>query len=139
VSNVPRRRARATAGFDTTPEGAPRARPGGRAARRPLPQKVSPDDPRCEKPDPPCFAFARGRRSRDGDVQDDIPHGAQSRHHDIGVTKALGCTVCRVERRRGQPAGGTIEAARRTEPHGPVATLTGLAEIAEAGRLVLHG
>lgn len=105
----------------------------------PFHDTVSADEALCEKPDPQHFAFTRGRLSRDGYVQGDILHVAQSQYHDIGVAKALGYTVCWVERRKGMAgAGGTIEAERRTQPHFHVATLVELADLAEAGRLVMH-
>ncbi len=104
----------------------------------PFHDTVSVDDALCEKPDPRYFAFTRGRLSRDGFVQDDILHVAQSQYHDIGVAKALGYTVCWVERRKGMGAGGTIEAAQFTEPHYHVATLAELADIAESGQLLMR-
>ncbi len=104
----------------------------------PFHDTVSVDEALCEKPDPLYFAFTRGRLSRDGFVRDDILHVAQSQYHDIGVAKALGHTVCWVERRKGMKgSGGTITAAQHTVPHYHVATLAELADIAEAGRLVM--
>jgi putative hydrolase of the HAD superfamily len=104
----------------------------------PFHDTVSADDALCEKPAPEYFAFTRGRLSRDGYTRDDILHVAQSQYHDIGVAKALGYTVCWVERRKGMKgSGGTITAAEQTVPHYHVATLAELADLADAGRLAL--
>lgn len=104
----------------------------------PFHDTVSVDDALCEKPDPMYFAFARGRLSRDGYTRSDILHVAQSQYHDIGVAKGLGYTVCWIERRMGQGAGGTIKAAEQTVPHYHFATLAELADLAEAGGLVMR-
>lgn len=105
----------------------------------PFDDSVTVDEALCEKPAPQFFAFARGRLSRDGITRDGILHVAQSQYHDIGVAMALGYTVCWVERRQGLPgAGGTITAERQTEPHYHVPTLVAVAELAEAGRLVMR-
>lgn len=105
----------------------------------PFHDTIGADEALCEKPDPMYFAFARGRLSRDGYTRDDILHVAQSQYHDIGVAKRLGYTVCWVERRKGIPgSGGTITAAERTEPHYHVATLAELADLTEAGKLVMR-
>jgi putative hydrolase of the HAD superfamily len=105
----------------------------------PFHDTVSCDDALCEKPDPRYFAFARGRLSRDGYGMGDIVHVAQSQYHDIGVAMALGYTTCWVERRKGMAgSGGTITAATQTVPHYHVATLAELADIAEAGGLLMR-
>lgn len=105
----------------------------------PFHDTVSVDDALCEKPDPRYFAFARGRLSRDGFGMGDILHVAQSQYHDIGVAMALGYTTCWVERRKGLGgSGGTITAAALTTPHYHVATLAELADLAEAGRLLMR-
>jgi putative hydrolase of the HAD superfamily len=105
----------------------------------PFHDTVSCDDALCEKPDPHYFAFARGRISRDGITKNQILHVAQSQYHDIGVAKALGYTVCWVERRKGMAgSGGTITAAQPTVPHYHVATLSELADIAESGGLLMR-
>jgi putative hydrolase of the HAD superfamily len=107
---------------------------------QPFDDSVTVDDALCEKPDPKFFAFARGRLSRDGIVQDDILHVAQSQYHDIGVARQLGYTVCWIERRQGQKGfGGTIEVPELTRPDYHFATLAELADLAEAGELhMLH-
>lgn len=103
---------------------------------QPFHDTVSADEAMCEKPDEKFFVFTRGRLSRDGFVQADILHVAQSQYHDIGVAKRLGYTVCWIERRQGIPgSGGTITAAERTEPHYHFATLAALADLADAGGL----
>ncbi len=104
----------------------------------PFHDTVSVDEALCEKPDPMYFAFARGRLSRDGYNRPDILHVAQSQYHDIGVARALGYTVCWIERRQGQGAGGTIRAAQQTTPHYHFATLAELADLAESGGLVMQ-
>jgi putative hydrolase of the HAD superfamily len=104
----------------------------------PFHDTVTADEALCEKPDPQYFAFTRGRLSRDGLTQRDILHVAQSQYHDIGVAKRLGYTVCWIERRKGMGAGGTITAAEQTVPHYHFASLAELADVAEAGHLVLR-
>ncbi|MBR0680882.1 HAD-IA family hydrolase [Roseomonas eburnea] len=105
----------------------------------PFHDTVTVDEALCEKPDPQYFAFTRGRLSRDGYAQRDILHVAQSQYHDIGVAKALGYTVCWIERRKGLAgSGGTITAARQTEPDYHLANLAELAELAEAGGLLMR-
>ena len=85
------------------------------------------------------FAFTLGRLSRDGFARDEILHVAQSQYHDIGVAKALGYTVCWIERRKGmQGAGGTIAVERQTEPHYHFGTLAELADLAETGQLLIR-
>ncbi|AZO05054.1 MULTISPECIES: HAD-IA family hydrolase [unclassified Mesorhizobium] len=75
------------------------------------------DDTGTEKPDPAFFQkvfdFVAGR----GDSKDDILHVAQSQHHDIGISRALGMTNCWIERRHAQKGyGATIEPERFTVP-----------------------
>ncbi len=101
----------------------------------PFHDTVSVDDALCEKPDEKYFAFTRGRLSRDGFSMGDILHVAQSQYHDIGVARRMGYTVCWIERRMGQGAGGTIKAAAQTKPDYHFATLAELADLAEAGKL----
>jgi putative hydrolase of the HAD superfamily len=104
----------------------------------PFHDTVTADEALCEKPARDYFAFTRGRLSRDGFVQSDILHVAQSQYHDIGVAMAMGYTTCWIERRMGQGAGGTIKAAQQTVPHYHFATLADLADLAEAGGLVMQ-
>lgn len=103
----------------------------------PFHDSVTVDDALVEKPNPLYFAFARGRLSRDGYNRPDILHVAQSQYHDIGVARQLGYTVCWIERRQGQKGfGGTLE-AELTTPDYHFATLAQLADLAEAGGLVM--
>jgi putative hydrolase of the HAD superfamily len=105
----------------------------------PFHDTVTVDEALCEKPEPQFFAFTRGRLSRDGFVQGDILHVAQSQYHDIGVAKRLGYTVCWIERRKGMKgSGGTLTAAQHTEAHYHFGTLAELANHAEAGRLLMR-
>jgi putative hydrolase of the HAD superfamily len=102
----------------------------------PFHDTVSADEALCEKPDERFFAFTRGRLSRDGISRDETLHVAQSQHHDIGVARRLGYTVCWIERRQGQPGtGGTITAAATTRPDYHFATLAALADLADSGGL----
>ena len=82
----------------------------------PFDDMVTVDDVRFEKPDPQFFAFARGRLSASGYVLEDILHVAQSQHHDIGVARKLGYTVCWIERRKGLKGFGGTKEAPITKP-----------------------
>ena len=94
---------------------------------------VTPDEARCEKPDPKFFAFARGRLSALGYVLEDILHVAQSQYHDIGVARELGYKVCWIERRKGMGGfGGTQVPAKVTEPDYHFSTLGELANAVDA-------
>lgn len=94
---------------------------------------VTVDEARCEKPNPQFFAFARGRLSVSGILLEDILHVAQSQYHDIGVARALGYTVCWIERRKGLEGwGGTQVPAEVTKPDYHFSTLAGLADAVEA-------
>jgi putative hydrolase of the HAD superfamily len=98
----------------------------------PFHDSVTVSEARCEKPDPVFFGFARGRLSCEGIVLEDILHVAQSQYHDIGVARALGYTVCWIERRQGQKgSGGTIEAPH-TKPDLHFTTLGQLADAIDA-------
>lgn len=95
----------------------------------PFHDSVTVSEARCEKPDPVFFGFTRGRLSCEGILLEDILHVAQSQYHDIGVARALGYTVCWIERRQGQKgSGGTIEAPHTT----PDLHFTTLAQLADA-------
>ena len=99
----------------------------------PFHDSVTVDDARCEKPNPQFFAFARGRLSASGILLEDILHVAQSQYHDIGVARALGYTVCWIERRKGLEGwGGTQVPAQVTKPDYHFATLAGLADAVDA-------
>ena len=104
-----------------------------RTLGEPFDDSVTPDEARCEKPDPKFFAFARGRLSALGYVLEDILHVAQSQYHDIGVARELGYKVCWIERRRGLGGfGGTQIPARLTEPDYHFASLGELADAVDA-------
>ena len=104
-----------------------------RTLGEPFDDAVTPNEARCEKPDPKFFAFARGRLSASGYVLEDILHVAQSQYHDIGVARELGYKVCWIERRRGLSGfGGTQVPAKVTKPDYHFATLGELADAVEA-------
>ena len=91
------------------------------------------DDTGVAKPDPTFFAFNRGRQSAFGYKQRDILHVAQSQYHDIGIARALGYTVCWIERRQGLEGwGGTPAPEVVTRPDYHFATLAQLADAVEA-------
>ncbi len=91
------------------------------------------DDTGVAKPDPTFFAYNRGRQSALGYKQRDILHVAQSQHHDIGIARQLGYTVCWIERRQGLEGwGGTPEPKTVTKPDYHFATLAELADAVEA-------
>ncbi|MFB9983951.1 HAD-IA family hydrolase [Mesorhizobium kowhaii] len=97
---------------------------------------VTVDDVGLEKPNPQFFAFARGRISAWGFGLKDILHVAQSQYHDIGVARALGYTVCWIERRKGMKGfGGTLEPVRLTVPDHHFSTLAELADAVDEDRL----
>ncbi|MEH3143878.1 MAG: HAD-IA family hydrolase [Methylobacterium frigidaeris] len=99
----------------------------------PFHDSVTYDDTGVAKPDPQFFAFNRGRQSAFGYQQGDILHVAQSQHHDIGVARDLGYTVCWIERRQGlEGFGGTPEPARLTAPDYHFPTLEALADAVDA-------
>jgi putative hydrolase of the HAD superfamily len=102
----------------------------------PFDDSVTVDEALCEKPDPCFFAFTRGRLSRDGHELNHILHVAQSQYHDIGVARAMGYTVCWIERRKGMKGfGGTHEVTELTRPDYHFGMLAELADAAEAGQL----
>jgi putative hydrolase of the HAD superfamily len=104
-----------------------------RSLGEPFDDAVTPDEARCEKPDPKFFAFARGRLSASGYVLENILHVAQSQYHDIGVARELGYKVCWIERRKGMTGfGGTQVPAKLTEPDYHFASLGELADAVEA-------
>jgi putative hydrolase of the HAD superfamily len=95
----------------------------------PFHDSVTCDEAGCAKPNPQFFAFARGRLSVAGYKQSEILHVAQSQHHDIGVAKELGYTVCWIERRQGLKGfGGTPAPKVMTTPDYHFATLEQLAD-----------
>lgn len=111
-----------------------------RTLGEPFDDSVTVDEALCEKPDGRFFAFARGRLSRDGHGLHDILHVAQSQYHDIGIAREMGYTVCWIERRQNQKGfGGTIEVAEIVKPDYHFATLTALADAADAGALHTRG
>ncbi|MFT3988997.1 HAD-IA family hydrolase [Aestuariivirga sp.] len=99
----------------------------------PFHDSVTCDEAGCAKPDPRFFAFNRGRQSVHGFKQSEMLHVAQSQHHDIGVAKAEGYTVCWIERRMGQQGfGGTPAPKVLTQPHYHFPTLKHLADAVDA-------
>jgi len=103
------------------------------ALGNPFHDSVTIDEVGKPKPDPEFFAFNRGRQSAFGYQQDEILHVAQSQHHDIGIAKELGYTVCWIERRKGQKGyGGTPVPKRFTTPDYHFATLAELADAIDA-------
>lgn len=101
----------------------------------PFHDSVTSDEAQCSKPDPRFFAFNRGRQSMLGYKQSEILHVAQSQHHDIGVAKAEGYTVCWIERRKGQKGfGGTPAPKAMTTPDYHFSTLKELADAVDAER-----
>lgn len=107
-----------------------------RTLGNPFDLTITVDDVGLEKPDPQFFAFARGRISAWGFGLKDILHVAQSQHHDIGVARELGYTVCWIERRKGMKGfGGTLEPAKLTVPDFHYSTLAELAEAVDGRRL----
>jgi len=96
---------------------------------------ISVDEAQYPKPDPRYFAYNLGRQSAFGYRQHEILHVAQSQHHDIGVAKELGYTVCWIERRADQEGfGGTPVPKAMTVPDFHFPTLAALADAAEAER-----
>ncbi|GLK71528.1 HAD-IA family hydrolase [Ancylobacter dichloromethanicus] len=101
----------------------------------PFHDSVTCDETGCAKPDPRFFAFNRGRQSALGFQQSEILHVAQSQHHDIGVAKAEGYTVCWIERRQGlEGFGGTPDPTVLTRPDYHFASLKQLADAVDAER-----
>ncbi|MHA6645627.1 HAD-IA family hydrolase [Mesorhizobium sp. A623] len=99
----------------------------------PFHDSVTVDEAGKPKPNPEFFAFNRGRQSAFGYKQDEILHVAQSQHHDIGVARELGYTVCWIERRKGQQGfGGTPEPKQMTKPDFHFSTLAELADAVDA-------
>lgn len=95
----------------------------------PFHDSVTCDETGVAKPDPRFFAFNRGRQSALGYKQDEILHVAQSQHHDIGVAREQGYTVCWIERRQGMSGyGGTPEPKTFTKPDYHFSTLGQLAD-----------
>lgn len=91
------------------------------------------DDTGTEKPDPAFFHQVFAFVEAEGGTRDDILHVAQSQHHDIGVSRALGLTNCWIERRHAQPGyGGTIEPASFTTPDYHFTSMAALADMADA-------
>ncbi|MBB4302775.1 putative hydrolase of the HAD superfamily [Rhodobium orientis] len=95
----------------------------------PFNDAVTCDETLCAKPDPRFFDYNRGRQSAFGYSRDEILHVAQSQHHDIGVARELGYTVCWIERRHDQPGyGASPEPKAFTEPDLRLPSLGALAD-----------
>jgi putative hydrolase of the HAD superfamily len=99
----------------------------------PFHDSVTCDETGVAKPNPQFFAFNRGRQSAHGYQLNEILHVAQSQHHDIGVAKELGYTVCWIERRQGLKGfGGTPAPATLTKPDYHFSSLKQLADAVDA-------
>lgn len=99
----------------------------------PFHDSVTADETGVAKPNPNFFFFNLGRQSAFGYRQEEILHVAQSQYHDIGVARALGYTVCWIERRRGQVGfGGTPVPKAVTRPDFHFSTLAELADAVDA-------
>jgi putative hydrolase of the HAD superfamily len=96
---------------------------------RPFWAAFTTDDTGVEKPDPAFFHAVFDRVAAEGAGKADILHVAQSQHHDIGVSRALGMTNVWIQRRHAQPGyGGTIEPQAFTRPDHHFHGLTELAD-----------
>lgn len=105
----------------------------------PFHDSVTCDETGCAKPNPQFFAFNRGRQSAHGYQMNEILHVAQSQHHDIGVAKELGYTVCWIERRQGLKGfGGTPEPKILTKPDYHFSSLKQLADAVDADLRSFH-
>lgn len=90
------------------------------------------DETGTEKPDPAFFHQVFAHVEAAGGHKDDILHTAQSQHHDIGISRALGMTNAWIQRRHAQPGyGGTIEPKEFTRPDYHFHALIELAEAAD--------
>jgi putative hydrolase of the HAD superfamily len=99
----------------------------------PFHDSVTVDEAGVTKPDPAFFHFNRGRQSAYGIKQSEILHVAQSQYHDMGVARALGYTICWIERRQGKPGwGGSPTPPTVTTPDFHFATLAQLADALDA-------
>ncbi|YBV93871.1 HAD-IA family hydrolase (plasmid) [Phyllobacteriaceae bacterium JZ32] len=98
----------------------------------PFHDSVTVDEAQFPKPDPRFFSYNLGRQSAFGFRQDEILHVAQSQYHDIGVARALGYSVCWIQRRMNQEGfGGSPHPGKVTEPDFHFATLGELADAVE--------
>ncbi|TDX26110.1 HAD-IA family hydrolase [Rhodovulum visakhapatnamense] len=87
------------------------------------------DETGTEKPDPAFFEQVFAHVAATGGSTDRILHTAQSQHHDIGISRALGMTNCWIQRRHAQKGyGGTIEPAEFTKPDYHFHSLADLAD-----------
>lgn len=99
----------------------------------PFHDSVTADETGVAKPNARFFSFNEGRQSAFGYKKEEILHVAQSQHHDIGVARELGYTVCWIERRQGQVGfGGSPDPKTVTKPDFHFATLAQLADAVEA-------
>jgi putative hydrolase of the HAD superfamily len=97
----------------------------------PFHDSVTVDEAPQPKPDPQFYAYTLGRLSASGYKQDEIMHVAQSQYHDMEPGRALGYTICWIERRKnkGGGYGGTRPPIQFTTPD---FHYTSLAELADA-------
>jgi putative hydrolase of the HAD superfamily len=99
---------------------------------QPFHDAVTVDEAQFPKPDPRFFCFNLGRQSAFGFKQEEILHVAQSQYHDIGVARALGYSVCWIQRRAGQEGfGGSPHPGEVTKPDFHFTTLRELADAVE--------
>jgi len=99
----------------------------------PFDDSICSDDTGVAKPNPQFFAYNRGRQSAHGYKLSDILHVAQSQHHDIGIARSLGYSVCWIERRQEMSGyGGTPIPGQFTKPDFHYASLKALADAIDA-------
>lgn len=99
----------------------------------PFDDSISCDDTGVAKPNPQFFAYNRGRQAAHGYKFSEILHVAQSQYHDIGIARALGYSVCWIERRQGLTGfGATPIPEQVTNPDFHFSSLKALADAVDA-------
>lgn len=105
----------------------------------PFDDSISCDDTGVAKPNPQFFAYNRGRQAAHGYKFGEILHVAQSQYHDIGVARALGYSVCWIERRQGMIGfGATPKPEQVTVPDFHFPSLKALADAVDASHKALQ-
>lgn len=95
----------------------------------PFDDSISCDDTGVAKPNPEFFAYNRGRQAAHGYKFSEILHVAQSQHHDIGIARSLGYSVCWIERRQGLTGFGATPVPQQvTKPNFHYSSLKALAD-----------
>jgi putative hydrolase of the HAD superfamily len=95
----------------------------------PFDDSISCDDTGVAKPNPEFFAYNRGRQAAHGYKFSEILHVAQSQHHDIGIARSLGYSVCWIERRQGLTGFGATPVPQLvTKPNFHYSSLKELAD-----------